>query len=126
MILCTDLTLRCHDSHPRVSTSLCLQAKKHVTKGLAKTDVYLLDPDNGINAFQLSEDNWSQDALTWAEGYMNVKTLPVDAATATPIGIAASQQRYIGLNLSHGLRSILRAHEDMLRYSCLLELNCFV
>lgn len=68
------------------------KAKTHVTKGLAKTDIYLLDPDNGINAFQLSEDNWSQDALTWAEGY--VKTLPVDAATATmttPIGIAASQ-----------------------------------
>ena len=73
---------------------ICLQAKTHVTKGLAKTDIYLLDPDNGINAFQLSEDNWSQDALTWAEGY--AKTLPVDAATATttmttPIGIAASQ-----------------------------------
>ena len=81
-----------HDSH--VSTSLCLQAKKHVTQGLTKTDIYLLDPDNGINAFQLSEDNWNQDALAWAEGYVNVKTLPVDTASATmttPIGIAASQ-----------------------------------
>jgi len=51
------------------------------TLGLSRNYVYKLDTAKGVNAFHLSEDNWSQDAMVWANSY--VKTMQLGSTTAT-------------------------------------------
>mmetsp|Transcript_17787 Transcript_17787/g.26985 ORF Transcript_17787/g.26985 Transcript_17787/m.26985 type:complete len:273 (-) Transcript_17787:188-1006(-) len=83
----------CFESTPEgVTYDDVRKAEDEFTRGMSRNYVYQMDTAKGINAFHLSEDNWSQDAMTWANA--TVKTAPVDSTTATmttPVGIEASQ-----------------------------------
>mmetsp|Transcript_18916 Transcript_18916/g.28531 ORF Transcript_18916/g.28531 Transcript_18916/m.28531 type:complete len:273 (+) Transcript_18916:91-909(+) len=83
----------CFESTPEgVTYDDVKKAEDEFTRGMSRNYVYEMDTAKGLNAFHLSEDNWSQDAMTWANA--TVKTAPVDSTTATmttSIGIEASQ-----------------------------------